>query len=100
MAAGSSILHESRLDQLRGTLAHELGFSRHPNEQLATPYLNYIENRPVGDSSLENYLAVFLRVVKQLNNVSGRTNPGNSTSSSTLGGTVPDSLQTLVDTLT
>ncbi|KAL1606341.1 hypothetical protein SLS60_003743 [Paraconiothyrium brasiliense] len=51
-------------NHLRVELAHALGYNDYPNKLSAEPHLRYIENRHIGRGTLEEYLALFLRVIK------------------------------------
>ncbi|KAJ4356651.1 uncharacterized protein N0V89_004687 [Didymosphaeria variabile] len=51
-------------NHLRIALAHALGYDDYPNDLRAEPHLRYIENRHIGRGTLEEYLALFLRVIK------------------------------------
>ncbi|KAF1970999.1 hypothetical protein BU23DRAFT_570259 [Bimuria novae-zelandiae CBS 107.79] len=54
--------------RLRISLAHALSYNEYPNDLSAEPYLNYIANRHVGRGMLDNYLALFMRVVQHFSN--------------------------------
>jgi hypothetical protein len=56
------------IEQTREGLARSLGFSDYPENKLAEPYLNYIENRYTG-GTLEEYLTLFGNVVKYFTKV-------------------------------
>ncbi|KAH7067517.1 hypothetical protein BKA63DRAFT_424271 [Paraphoma chrysanthemicola] len=78
-------------EDLRRTLAHALGFRDYPDDTTAEPYLNYISNRPVGNSGFEAYLRLFIYVTQC---VRGSYDfPGNSS------GEYPRSIRGLIDRL-
>lgn len=56
--------HGNPPDHLRIELAHSLGYDQYPNDLSGEPYLNYIANRYVGRGTFEEYLSLFIRVVK------------------------------------
>ncbi|KAJ4290472.1 hypothetical protein N0V90_010689 [Kalmusia sp. IMI 367209] len=51
-------------DHLRIALAHALGYDEYPNDLSAEPYLRYIANRHVGRGTLDEYLKLFILVIK------------------------------------
>jgi hypothetical protein len=59
-------LRNLSLDALRTKLARTLGFADYPRNQTSAPYLNYIENRYIGRGTLEEYIVLFIMVVKYL----------------------------------
>jgi hypothetical protein len=66
----------------RTQLAQALGFPDYPASDVATPYLNYIENKHTGRGTHEEYLDLFRRVVEHFKNVQpapASGTPGRST---------------------
>jgi hypothetical protein len=60
-------MHIRRIDDslhVRTALAHALGYPEYPSNLTAEPYLNYIANRHIGRGTLEEYLALFVRVIE------------------------------------
>lgn len=73
-------------------LAHALGYLDYPASSTAEPYLNYVSNRHIGRGSLQDYLALFIRVIEHFdgaNVIKARVN----------GTPTPNSIQSLLDKL-
>ena len=56
---------------VREALAQSLGFHDFPDNDLAEPYLNYIENQHHNSETLQEYLSLFTKVVREFSTTIG-----------------------------